>query len=82
MESKRQGILELNSVKECAKELQEKYVLVPADEAADNITVVCKRYYLEVICKELGLGPGTKSGDTYIPETTDPKESTETTYRV
>ena len=51
MESKRQGILELNSVKECAKELQEKYVLVPADEEADNTTVVCKRYYLEVICK-------------------------------
>ena len=70
VESKRQGILELNSVKECLKELLEKYVFVPAN----NIIVVCKRYYLEVICKELSLWPGTTSSDTYIPETMDPKE--------
>ena len=55
VESKRQGILELNLVKQCLKELQEKYVFVPADETANNIIVVCNRYYLEVICKELGL---------------------------
>ena len=29
------------------------------------IIVVCKCYYLEVICKELGLWPGTTSSDTY-----------------
>ena len=58
---------------ELSKELQEKYVLVPADKAAKNI-VVCKHYYLEVICKELGLWPGSTSSDTYIPETMDPKE--------
>ena len=55
VESKRHGILELNLVKECLKEFQEKYVFVPADKAANNIIVVCKRHYLEVICKELGL---------------------------
>ena len=74
VESKRQGILELNSVKESLKELQEKYVFVPADKAANNIIVVCKRYYVKVICKELGLWPGTTSSNTYIPETMDPKE--------
>ena len=36
VESKRQGILELNSVKECLKKLQEKYVFVPADEADED----------------------------------------------
>ena len=46
-ESKRQGILELNSVKKCSKELQEKYVFVPAEKETNNIIVVCKRYYLE-----------------------------------
>ena len=61
-------------MKECLKELQEKYVFVQADKAANNIIVVCKRYYLEVICKELGLWLGTTSSDTYIPETTDPRE--------
>ena len=34
-------------------ELQSKYVLVPADKAANNIIVVCKKYYLEVVLKEL-----------------------------
>ena len=71
IESKGHGILELNSVKECLKELQEKYVFVPADKASNNIIVVCKRYYLEVICKELDLWPCTTSSDTCIPETMD-----------
>ena len=61
-------------MKECLKELLEKYVFVPEDKAANNIIVVCKHYYLEVIYKELGLWPGTTSSDTYIPETMDPKE--------
>ena len=54
-QSKRQGILELNSVKECLQELQEKYVFVPADKAANIIIVVCKRYCLKVIYEKLGL---------------------------
>ena len=78
VESKRQGILELNSVKECSKELQEKYVFVPADKAANNIIVVCKRYYLEVIHKELGMWPGAVSSVTYTPETL--QKSAETTF--
>ena len=59
---------------ECLKELQEKYVFVPADKAANNIIVVFKHYYLEVICKELDLWPGITSSDTYISETMDPIE--------
>ena len=30
-----------------------KYVLVPADKAANNVIVVCKKYYLEVVIKEI-----------------------------
>ena len=36
VESKTQRILELNSVKKCSKELQEKYVFIPADQASDH----------------------------------------------
>ena len=36
VESKRQGIQELNSAKECLKKLQEKYVFLPADEADED----------------------------------------------
>ena len=49
-------------------------MFIPADKAANNIIVVCKRYYLEVICKEQGLWSGATSSDTYIPETMDLKE--------
>ena len=35
------------------RKLQGKYVLVPADKAANNVIVVCKKYYLEVVISEL-----------------------------
>ena len=31
------------------------FVLVPADKAANNITVICKKYYIETLNKELGI---------------------------
>ena len=40
VKSKRQGILELNPGKECLKELEEKYVFVPAGKIADDIIEV------------------------------------------
>ena len=33
--------------------LHDNYVLVPADKAGNNIIVVCKKYYLDVVLKEL-----------------------------
>ena len=35
--------------------LHKHYVLVPIDKAANNIAIVCKRYYVEVILKEIGI---------------------------
>ena len=61
-------------MKECLKELQEKYVSVPADKSANYIIVVCKRYYFEVICTDLGLWPGARNSYTCFPEIMDPKE--------
>jgi len=37
------------------EELHSKYVLVPADKAAQNVIVVCKKYYWEVVLKEIDL---------------------------
>ena len=34
-------------------EFQCKFVLVPADKAANNVIVVCKKYFLEVVLREL-----------------------------
>ena len=30
-------------------------VLVPIDKAANNVSIICKRYYVEVILKEIGI---------------------------
>ena len=35
--------------------LHDKFVLVPADKASNNVIVVCKKYYLDVVIKELNL---------------------------
>ena len=43
--------------------LHENYVLVPADKAANNVIVVCKKYYLDVVLKEL---ESTNSTRKYI----------------
>ena len=45
------------------KYLQEKYVMVPIDKAANNVAFVCKRYYAKVLLKEMGLINGIS--DTY-----------------
>ena len=47
----------------------QQYVLVPADKAGNNIIIVCKKYYVEVIMNEMlnGGQPATyiASNDTY-----------------
>ena len=47
------------------EELQEKYVMTPIDKADSNIAFICKRHYVQVIVKELGLADTLTS--TYEP---------------
>ena len=66
---KTQQILRRNKHLEYLKQFQQQYVLVPADKASNNILVVCKKYYVDVLVKEL-LNAGQPStyvdgGDTY-----------------
>ena len=40
----------------------EKYVMTPIDKASSNVSVICKRYYEDVILKETGiLGDGSET---------------------
>ena len=48
-------VLQNVDVKACLSDLRNKYVFVPADKAPDNIIIICKRYYIETLIKELGL---------------------------
>ena len=43
-----------------------RFVLVPADKGGNNVLIVCKKYYIEVILKELDTCNGT-SPQTYTP---------------
>ena len=43
-------------------QLKKEFVFVPIDKAASNVAIICKRYYLQVILKEIRiLGDGNKT---------------------
>ena len=55
-------VLRRPEVVEFLKNLHKNYVLVPIDKASNNIAIVCKRYYVEVILKEIGeIGTGNST---------------------
>ena len=37
------------------KKLQSRFVIVPVDKASNNFAIICKKFYLEVLMKELGI---------------------------
>jgi hypothetical protein len=51
----------------CLSSLHDKYVIVPADKASNNIVFVCKSYYFECLIKELGINNNTSSNTIYKP---------------
>ena len=46
-------VLKSNKCMEYLNNFHKEYVLVPADKATNNVIIICKKYYLEVILKEL-----------------------------
>ena len=48
-------VLQNADVKACLPDLHRKYVFIPADKAPNNIIIICKKYYIETLIKELGL---------------------------
>lgn len=55
-------ILKRPEVVDYLENLHKTFVLVPIDKAANNIAIICKRYYVEVILKEIGiLGEGNNT---------------------
>ena len=58
----------------CLSSLHDKYVIVPADKASNNIVFVCKSYYFECLIKELGINSNTSSNTTYNPTSFDKDE--------
>ena len=48
-------VLKRPDVKEYLDFLHKHFVLVPIDKAANNISIICKRFYVQVILKEIGV---------------------------
>ena len=46
--------LDQPDVKDTLHKLHANYVLVPADKGANNVIIVCKKYYIDNLVKEFG----------------------------
>ena len=58
------SVLKRKDVIDCLSEIHTNFVVVPIDKAANNVAFICKRFYVEVILKEIGiLGVGN---ETYV----------------
>ena len=64
-ESPKCKVLDQLDVKDTLHKLQTNFVLVPADKAANNVIIVCKKYY--ILVKELGINNVNISNPTCIP---------------
>lgn len=42
-------------VKKYIAELQSRFVIVPVDKAANNFAIICKSFYIQTLCNELGV---------------------------
>ena len=62
--TKKRQVLKDTRCRTALQEFHNEYVLVPADKASNNIIIVCKKYYSEVIRNELAGKSGKAS--TYV----------------
>ena len=60
--------------------LHDKYVVVPADKASNNIVFVCKKHYIDCLIKELGIN-NTLGNPTYTLSMLTKQEILENTNR-
>ncbi len=61
------------------KSLHNKYVIVPADKAANNYVFICKTFYIQTLCSELGISVNNSSvilsgNNTYLPCQVNPSQ--------
>ena len=57
-------VLKQPDVVQYLQQLHQKYVLVPIDKAANNVAIICKKHYVEVILKE--VDSITPDNNTYV----------------
>ena len=58
-------VLLQSDVQDYLEQLHKQFVVVPIDKASNNLAIICKRYYAEVLLKEIGRLGGVS--ETYVP---------------
>ena len=66
MSTRAPSIFKDPQVAKMLSQLQDKYVIVPADKAPNNIVFICKHHYFDCLIKELGID-NTLGNPTYTP---------------
>ena len=66
--SYRKPLLQDPVIKEDLERLQNKYVVVPIDKAANNYAFICKRYYVMRLLAEVGILNGSSQTYRHIHE--------------
>ena len=56
-------VLSQTIVKDYIQQFQKRFVLVPVDKAGNNFAVICRRFYISVLCGELGIHTGNIQGN-------------------
>ena len=59
-------VLDQPDVKDTLHKLHANYVSVPADKAANNVIIVCKKYYMDTLVKELEINNVDINNPTYV----------------
>ena len=72
MSTKATSIFKRPDVVETLSDIHDKYVVVPADKAPNNIIFICKRHYIDCLVQELGID--SASGNPTYTATTLSKE--------
>ena len=70
-------VLNRKEIKEELKRLQDQFVFVPTDKASNNISIVCKQFYVHTMLKELKVFDDTASSKTYEKVTKIPFTASE-----
>ena len=60
----KKNVLQQPHIQEHLANLHEKFVIVPIDKASNNVAIVCKKYYAEVLLREVGKIGGEST--TYV----------------
>jgi len=75
--ARQNSILKSQPVKTYLEELHKHFVVVPTDKASKNISIVCKKFYIEQSLKELGIFhdniSNQRDGGTYMKVDKDPQ---------